>query len=177
MRALLIGLISSSSSWAFRRHRWRGAERRNLEEKPAFKACEIRHRSTVYTVTCQFKPYFKLSFSAEKSIAGNVLLEEVLLYDTFRLAQEHSGREGNLLTSHFWFYFHWLDWAVTVGTRLGLKEVCVRHRSISVMKNVLWRTNQGLLIHAVLHVCLICTSPWLLPLDVGWDYRWVPGRG
>lgn len=79
MRALLIGLISSSSSRALRRHRWRGAENRNLEEKPAFKACEIRHRSTVYTVTCQFKPYFKLSFSAEKSIAGNVLLEELLL--------------------------------------------------------------------------------------------------
>lgn len=74
-----MSLISLSSSRALKRHRWRGAERDDQEEKPSFKACEIRHRSTVYTVTCQFKTYFKLSFSAEKSIAGNVLFEELLL--------------------------------------------------------------------------------------------------
>lgn len=34
------------------------------------------------------------------------------------------------------------------------------------MKIMLWRTNHGLLMHAVLHVCLICASPWLPPSDV-----------
>lgn len=37
---------------------------------------------------------------------------------------------------------------------MGLKEmcVCVWHRSISVKKNMLWSTNHGLLMRAVLHV-------------------------
>lgn len=50
----------------------------------------------------------------------------------------------------------------------GFKRgVCVLHRLISAVKNVLWSTNHGLLMHAVLHVCLICTSPWLLLFRCG----------